>query len=297
MHIAAKQLASSAKRAAVFALLSSLYGFMGDPAQAADDFYTFKSMLSSPNASWCIAVPQGDYQAGKHVLIASCNGRPNQIFGYEAGGSLTAGGFCLDGLAAAAGQPPAAGDAVGIAECTGNDQEVWELQPFTNRSDVFAIANPDGLCVTVDGATIVEGTPLTLAQCSELDTQGWLRGSSASSEPEFYWYSGHRYCWYDAGWHGGGWYWCGENFHHGIGWGGPIGWHWWHHHGHKPHLHLKPHKPPHKPPLKPPHKPPHKPPPKLHGKTTLKPLHGTVHKPPHVIKHVPEKKVLKKTNP
>lgn len=32
-------------------------------------------------------------------------------------------------------------------------------------------------------------------------------GTTASSEPEYYVYSGHRYCWYDAGWHSGGWYW------------------------------------------------------------------------------------------
>jgi len=51
--------------------------------------------------------------------------------------------------------------------------------------------------------------------------------AGAAVESEYYVYSGHRYCWYDDGWHGGGWYWCGENFHQGIGWGGPIGWHWW----------------------------------------------------------------------
>jgi hypothetical protein len=58
-------------------------------------------------------------------------------------------------------------------------------------------------------------------------------GYGAYTESEYYWLGGHRYCWYDGGWHGGGWYWCGENFHRGIGWGGPIGWHFWFHHGHR----------------------------------------------------------------
>ena len=98
MHFAAKHVAVSAKRAATVALLSSLCGFISNPAQAADDFYTFKSMLSAPNASWCIAVPGADYQAGKHVAIASCNGQPNQVFGYEAGGSKGGGGSLVEGL-------------------------------------------------------------------------------------------------------------------------------------------------------------------------------------------------------
>ena len=222
------QLSDGYRQAAtLIALAASLFGFANFSAQAADEYYTFKSVLSSANVSWCIDVPGGEYQAGKHVAIPACSGKPNQIFGFEAGGSLTAGGLCLDGLAGAPNQPPSAGDPIGLNECTGSDQQVWELRPFTNRSDVFAIANPDDLCVTVDAAAIGEGAPLALAQCAELDTQGWLRGQTAAVESEYYVYSGHRYCWYDDGWHGGGWYWCGENFHQGIGWGGPIGWHWW----------------------------------------------------------------------
>ncbi len=213
-------------------------------AQAAEDYYVFKSVLSTPDASWCINVPQD--QAAAHVVISACSGKPNQTFGYEGGGTLTNGGYCLDALPGSPNQPPGAGDPVVIAECIGADSQVWELPQFKRRADAFAISNPDGLCVTVDGNTIGEGTALVLAECAEQDNQGWLRSTAAAAsvETEVYWYSGHRYCWYDGGWHGPGWYWCGENFHQGIGWGGPIGWHWWHHHGHPFHPH-HPHPHPH----------------------------------------------------
>ena len=35
---------------------------------------------------------------------------------------------------------------------------------------------------------------------------------------------GHKYCWYDEGWNGGGWYRCGFENRNGKGWGGPKGW-------------------------------------------------------------------------
>jgi hypothetical protein len=43
---------------------------------------------------------------------------------------------------------------------------------------------------------------------------------------QFFW-SGHNYCWYDDGWNGPGWYWCGMYLQRGIGWGGGYGWHHW----------------------------------------------------------------------
>jgi len=38
---------------------------------------------------------------------------------------------------------------------------------------------------------------------------------------------GQNYCWYDDGWHGPGFYWCGYAFRRGLGWGGGAGWHGW----------------------------------------------------------------------
>jgi hypothetical protein len=44
---------------------------------------------------------------------------------------------------------------------------------------------------------------------------------------QVYFWDGRRYCWYDDGWHGPGFYWCGYRWRRGFGWGGPIGWRGW----------------------------------------------------------------------
>lgn len=44
-------------------------------------------------------------------------------------------------------------------------------------------------------------------------------------------FGGRNYCWYDNGWNGAGWYWCGYAYNYGAGWGGPYGWRGWHWHG------------------------------------------------------------------
>ena len=37
-------------------------------------------------------------------------------------------------------------------------------------------------------------------------------------------WQGHKYCWYDSGWNGAGWYRCGFDKKARRGWGGPKGW-------------------------------------------------------------------------
>jgi len=37
-------------------------------------------------------------------------------------------------------------------------------------------------------------------------------------------FGGRQYCWYDGGWRGPGWYWCGYASRQGLGWGGGDGW-------------------------------------------------------------------------
>jgi hypothetical protein len=118
---------------------------------------------------------------------------------------------------------------------------------------LISVVAPSGLCVTVDGPNAGPRTPLMLAQCDDLKGQGWIPGDMARparprvqenasrvvagavdiAEPEYYWFEGHRYCWYDDGWRGPGWYWCGNSLNRGVGWGGPIGWHFWYHFGHR----------------------------------------------------------------
>lgn len=42
-----------------------------------------------------------------------------------------------------------------------------------------------------------------------------------------YFYAGRRHCWYDDGWRGPGFYWCGYAHRHGFGWGGGPGYRGW----------------------------------------------------------------------
>ena len=49
-----------------------------------------------------------------------------------------------------------------------------------------------------------------------------------AAEAQLYIWGGRNYCFYDGGWHGPGWYWCGYRWRRGFGWGGGYGWHGWH---------------------------------------------------------------------
>jgi hypothetical protein len=53
-----------------------------------------------------------------------------------------------------------------------------------------------------------------------------VAGDAALEQAQFLW-GGHNYCWYDGGWHGPGYYWCGYAYRRGFGWGGGEGWHGW----------------------------------------------------------------------
>ena len=59
------------------------------------------------------------------------------------------------------------------------------------------IGPPDGLRAALGALNIIEKTQV------------------------FDWH-GRRYCWYDDGWHGPGFYWCGYARRHGLGWGGGL---------------------------------------------------------------------------
>jgi hypothetical protein len=53
---------------------------------------------------------------------------------------------------------------------------------------------------------------------------------------QYYW-GGRQYCWYELGWQGPGWYWCGYAWRRGYGWGGGVGWRGWGRGGHRHHHH------------------------------------------------------------
>jgi hypothetical protein len=54
----------------------------------------------------------------------------------------------------------------------------------------------------------------------------WKRWSPIA-RAQYYVLDDEDYCWYDDGWHGPGWYWCGYEGYEGYGWGGPYGWNGW----------------------------------------------------------------------
>jgi hypothetical protein len=44
---------------------------------------------------------------------------------------------------------------------------------------------------------------------------------------QYFSFDDEDYCWYDDGWNGPGWYWCGYESDQGAGWGGAYGWNGW----------------------------------------------------------------------
>jgi hypothetical protein len=65
------------------------------------------------------------------------------------------------------------------------------------------------------------------ANASPLLVRGVDEPSAAVVEKAQYVYYGRNYCWYDGGWRGAGWYWCGYAGRRGFGWGGAAGWRGW----------------------------------------------------------------------
>jgi hypothetical protein len=52
-------------------------------------------------------------------------------------------------------------------------------------------------------------------------------GGSPIERAQYFSFDDEDYCWYDDGWNGPGWYWCGDEWYEGYGWGGPYGWNGW----------------------------------------------------------------------
>jgi hypothetical protein len=87
-----------------------------------------------------------------------------------------------------------------------------------------------GLTLTAAVALIACGTLVDRIQAAPVAPEG-LRAALGSLDivekaQVFVWH-GRRYCWYDDGWQGPGFYWCGYAKRHGLGWGGGAGWHGW----------------------------------------------------------------------
>ena len=75
---------------------------------------------------------------------------------------------------------------------------------------------------------IAAGIALPLAGAAEAAIGGALPSTEILPvEKAQFFFNGQNYCWYDNGWQGPGWYWCGYAWNNGQGWGGGEGWHGW----------------------------------------------------------------------
>src|SRR5262245_20328992 len=70
------------------------------------------------------------------------------------------------------------------------------------NANAASIANPNGVRAAIDALSMVDNV-------------------------QAYVVDGRRYCWFDDGWQGPGWYWCGYPWRYGYGWGGGYGWRGW----------------------------------------------------------------------
>jgi hypothetical protein len=84
---------------------------------------------------------------------------------------------------------------------------------------------------------VATGFALPLAGSAEAAMTGALPATQVLPvEDAQFFFLGHNFCWYDGGWQGPGWYWCGYAWNNGQGWGGGDGWHGWSRnqwHGHR----------------------------------------------------------------
>jgi hypothetical protein len=88
-----------------------------------------------------------------------------------------------------------------------------------------------GLTLTAAVALIAAGTVADRLQAAPIGPPEGLRAALGSlaiiENAQVFVWQGRRYCWYDDGWRGPGFYWCGYARRHGLGWGGGSGWHGW----------------------------------------------------------------------
>jgi hypothetical protein len=84
---------------------------------------------------------------------------------------------------------------------------------------MLALLAGTALAATRADAASMPGTSGIIAALDQL---------SVVENAQVFYFGGRRYCWYDFGWNGPGWYWCGYPWRRGLGWGGARGWHgWW----------------------------------------------------------------------
>ena len=90
-----------------------------------------------------------------------------------------------------------------------------------------------GLTLTAAVALIASGVLADRLQAAPIAPSEGLRAALGSldvvEKAQVLVWHGRRYCWYDDGWQGPGFYWCGYAWREGLGWGGGSGWNGWQH--------------------------------------------------------------------
>lgn len=88
------------------------------------------------------------------------------------------------------------------------------------------------ITLTAAGAASAAPRPILVEQGGEDAVPRLIFDLYSPSDPvqlertQYFW-GGRHYCWYDGGWRGPGWYWCGYAYRRGFGWGGPVGFRGW----------------------------------------------------------------------
>jgi len=83
------------------------------------------------------------------------------------------------------------------------------------------------------GLALIGGAALPLAGVAEAAIGDGIAASHIATrlipvEKAQFFFGGRNFCFYDDGWHGPGYYWCGYAYRNGFGWGGGEGWNGWH---------------------------------------------------------------------
>ncbi len=83
--------------------------------------------------------------------------------------------------------------------------------------------------ILITATSVSLGLTAAIGQANALPVNRFTPAAIPSDvEQAQFFYGGQNYCWYDDGWRGPGFYWCGYAWRRGLGWGGGVGWHGWH---------------------------------------------------------------------
>src|SRR5438128_3061357 len=107
-----------------------------------------------------------------------------------------------------------------VQSCFGGFQR--ESENMKTLSTIFGIATATAL---VAGG-LMNGRAEAAPMGGAADIAGAADGLQLGEDVQYF-YRGRRHCWYEDGWRGPGWYWCGYNMRQGYGWGGGSGWQGW----------------------------------------------------------------------